>query len=630
MNVPSQLILPSLLSLAIASTVHAAPETVAPPEGKLTPATAAAVTKVEFFGSSLPSSPEEKASVFSTAQVKISYADGSAKMSPLSYNLIYKTGDKTVNGEIGGGYYTAEGKPVTDEQGVQLFADAPDGQSLMDVKGSSKPEGVKGYPLYLATQFEFRSGSYGELAAGIGVSLLDQQADGALKMVSYSNVDASGVNGLWMTCAATLSPWNTHLSSEEYEPDAHSIGSKTADEEGGSFAAFSQSYFGDANKANPYHYGHTPELSLDVEGKPTLVKHYTTGRFSHELIQMMPDGKTGLMGDDAINAGFFMFIADKANDLSAGTLYAAKWVQKSAEGAGEADLKWIRLGHGKNADIQALAGQLKASDIFDVKKEDPKDASYKKVMNYYGVEWLKLKAGQEQAAAFLETRRFAAMKDATAEFTKMEGVTVDPNARTAYIAMARIERSMKENKAAPADDIRLQENRAGAVYAVDLKGGQVDMDGQAIPSEYVPVGMKGILQGEVTATDKSGNGANLDMIANPDNLKFSPALGILFIGEDSELHANNTLWAYNVSNGTLSRLATMPAGAEVTGLQFVENVNGHAYLMANVQHPGEKVSFKREGLKGVEKLIDKKWGNKTQGGVGYLGGIPGVGGPIAP
>ena len=31
------------------------------------------------------------------------------------------------------------------------------------------------------------------------------------------------------------------------------------------------------------------------------------------------------MGDDYTNGGFFMFVADKEKDLSAGTLYVAKY-----------------------------------------------------------------------------------------------------------------------------------------------------------------------------------------------------------------------------------------------------------------------------------------------------------------
>src|SRR3546814_3485803 len=63
------------------------------------------------------------------------------------------------------------------------------------------------------------------------------------------------------------------------------------------------------------------------------------GRISHELVQVMPDERTALMGDDATNGGLFMFVADKARDLSAGTLYVAKWHQKTAANGGSADLR---------------------------------------------------------------------------------------------------------------------------------------------------------------------------------------------------------------------------------------------------------------------------------------------------
>lgn len=621
MNATRPLIVPSLLSLAIASAMHSATAETPAAAPAIPPAS---ITRVEFIGSSLPTTPEQMASVFTDAQVKLSYADGTTQTRPLAYNLLYKTGDSAPNGVIGGSYFNANGKPVQDADGKQLFADAPDGQSLLNPGLTAKPGGVTGFPLFLVTQFEYRSGSYGELASGMGLSLIDQQADGRLTLVNYKNVDASGVQGLWMTCAATLSPWNTHLASEEYEPDAFRIADKPEDGEGGSFSLFSQSYFGNATKANPYHYGHIPELSINAAGRETLAKHYATGRFSHEMIQMMPDQRTGLMTDDAINATLYLFVADKPADLSAGTLYAAKWIQKSSDGAGEADLQWVRLGHGNTQELKALADTTKPSDILEVRKQDPNDKAFRKIQTHYGTEWVKVKQGKEQAAAFLETRRYAALKDATAEFSKMEGVAVNVALNTAYVAMARIERSMTAVPTAPADHIRLKENRAGAVYALDLRGSQKDTDGQAIDSAYVPVTMRGLLTGVVQETDAQGNGAALDQVANPDNLKYSPALGVLFIGEDSELHVNNMLWAYNVSTRSLTRLATAPVGAEITGLQAVDNLNGHAYVMANFQHPGDKTDFSNPALAGVEELINQHWGNKLQGAVGYLGGIPGL------
>ena len=39
----------------------------------------------------------------------------------------------------------------------------------------------------------------------------------------------------------------------------------------------------------------------------------------------------------------FMYVADKAKDLSAGTLYAAKFVQTGTENGGSGNLEWINL-----------------------------------------------------------------------------------------------------------------------------------------------------------------------------------------------------------------------------------------------------------------------------------------------
>jgi secreted PhoX family phosphatase len=69
--------------------------------------------------------------------------------------------------------------------------------------------------------------------------------------------------------------------------------------------AFSKNLYGDASKANPYHYGHMPEVTVNADGTGTIKKHYCMGRISHELVQVMPDNRTVLMGDDATNSGYF-------------------------------------------------------------------------------------------------------------------------------------------------------------------------------------------------------------------------------------------------------------------------------------------------------------------------------------
>lgn len=58
-------------------------------------------------------------------------------------------------------------------------------------------------------------------------------------------------------------------------------------------------------------------------------------------------------------------------------------------------------------------------------------------------ECLKLKPGKEKAAAFLETRRYAALKGATTELNKEEGITYNPASRKLYIAMSDVSNGMK-------------------------------------------------------------------------------------------------------------------------------------------------------------------------------------------
>ena len=194
------------------------------------------------------------------------------------------------------------------------------------------------------------------------------------------------------------------------------------------------------------------------------------GRISHELVQMMPDQRTALMGDDATNGGLFMFVADRKADLSAGTLYVAQWTQTSGTGPGAGTLKWIKLGHATSAEVKELADQLAAADIMDVRTVDPTDASFTKI-RYSGKDnWVKLQPGRRQAAAFLETHRYAAMVGGTLAFTKMEGTTVNARDKIAYSAMSRVESSMIDGKV---PGLKVEGNSAGAVYQLHMKAGQV-------------------------------------------------------------------------------------------------------------------------------------------------------------
>ena len=568
------------------------------------------------------------------SSLNLSFADGTQQTFKLSYQPFFVTGDLVSNGNGGtilsGGYFDINNKPIIDTSVAgkerQFFSDSPDGTSLLTVPNANVA-GVKGNTVFAVVQFEYTTwaqdgftGMYGKLPSPIAVLTLDQSpTTGKLSLVKYHNVDTSSVNGLWITCGASLSPWGTHLSSEEYEPNAFTAATDAQ------FKAFSKNLYGSETTANPYHYGHMPEVTVNPDGTASIKKHYNLGRISHELVQVMPDNRTVFMGDDATNSGYFVFVADKEKDLSSGSLYVAKVGTGFSidPTAATASLTWIKLGTATSAEIKALADTLKPTDIMTVSTTDPLDASFTKVNANGKTEWIKLKPGMEKAAAFLETHRYASLVGASMGFSKMEGTTVNIKDKVAYSALQNCVSSMVAgnayNTAGNGVSIAKALN-AGAVMALNLTGGQKDTAGAAINSEWMPADTKALITGEDIAADALGNTANPDKIANPDNLKFSESLRTLFIGEDSGQHVNNFLWAYNIDTKVLSRIMSIPAGGESTGLHAVDELNGWTYIMSNFQHAGDWGSIHNTVKTTLDPLIKANYKDKFGAAVGYLTG----------
>ncbi|WP_036172314.1 PhoX family phosphatase [Massilia sp. 9096] len=599
-----------------------------------TPAPAVTLASVSFGSMNAPALADAAAMARTTvgSTMTVSFSDASKLDFKLSYQPFFITGDMVPNGSGGtvlaGGYYDINNKPIIDASVAgkerQFFSDSPDGTSLLSVP-NAKVAGVKGNTVFAVVQFEYTTlaqdgatSMYGRLPSPIAVLTLDQDTTtGKLTLVKYHNVDTSGVNGLWITCGASLSPWGTHLSSEEYEPNAFTAATDAQ------FRGFSTSLYGDATKANPYNYGHLPEVTVNPDGTASIKKHYCMGRISHELVQVMGDNRTVLMGDDATNSGYFVFVADKEKDLSSGTLYVAKVGAGFSldPAAAAAPLTWIKLGSATSDEIRSLAASIKAPDIMDVKTSDPADASYTKVAANGRIEWLRLKPGMEKAAAFLETHRYAALMGASMGFTKMEGTTVNLKDKIAYSALQNCQSSMVAGNAlnVPGNGISIPKALdAGAVMMLNLKGGQKDIAGNAINSEWMPADTKALLVGEDIAADALGNTANPNKVGNPDNLKFSEKMRTLFIGEDSSQHVNNFLWAYNVDTKQLSRVLSVPAGGESTGLHAVDDINGWTYIMSNFQHAGDWGGI-HAGVKAtLEPLIRANYKDKFGAAVGYV------------
>ena len=619
---------------------------------------AVAVTLSSVSFSSMPAPTLANAAAMATTTVgsvmSATFSDASKLDFKLAFQPFFITGDMVPNGAGGttlaGAYYDIYNQPIMDATVAgrtrQYFSDAPDGTSLLSVPGA-KVTGVKGNTVFAVVQFEYATWAqdgttamYGKLPSPIAVLTLDQDpATGKLTLVKYHNVDTSGINGLWITCGASLSPWGTHLSSEEYEPDAFAgVTPSTTGTRGDrsygdaliQLKAFSLNLYGSETKANPYDYGHMPEVTVNVDGTASIKKHYCMGRISHELVQVMPDNRTVLMGDDATNSGYFVFIADTAKDLSAGTLYVAKVGTGFTldPTAAAAPLTWINLGHATSAEIHKLANTLTPSSIMSVSATDPAlasppDLTFTKVIANGKIEWVKLMPGMEKAAAFLETHRYAALVGASMGFTKMEGTTVNIKDKIAYSALQNCQSSMVAGNALNTVGNGISIARqlvAGAVMALNLRGGVSDTGSVAINSEWMPVDTKALLIGEDITADALGNIANPDKIAAPDNLKFSEKMRTLFIGEDSGQHVNNFLWAYNVDTKVLSRIMSIPSGGESTGLHAVDELNGWTYIMSNFQHAGDWGSIHSVVRTTLDPLIKTNYKDKFGAAVGYLTG----------
>lgn len=524
---------------------------------------------------------------------------------PLAYHVIARSGDMHGDATFAA-MMDRDGKPIMQGDKAKV-SNSPDFTSLLPV----------GNKLFSITHFE-------DNPAGMYLSELAQDADGNLTMTSTKPLSFAGVGGLWLPCAGSVSPWNTHLGSEEYPDDARAFEAATTLDALAEDAVAMAPYWGldaatmtvDAFKAayNPYNYGFVNEIAVTEAGEATIAKHYAMGRVAVELPLVMPDQKTVYISDDGTNTGLFKFVADTAGDLTAGVLSAAKWVQTSDANGGAATLEWVDLGHADQATVQAaLEKGVKFSDMFDVADYNA-DGSCPEGFassNAEGrAECLKIKAGMEMVASRLETRRVASMMGATTEFRKMEGLVYNPERNSIYLAMSEVSKGMtdgdeKADKGGR-NDVRVAKNVCGVVYELALDAG------------FTATTMTGLVAGKPMeyAADSpfAGSECDLDGIANPDNLSFIPGYNTLLIGEDTGAgHQNDAVWAMDLAKGELVRIMTTPYGSEATSVDWYPDVNGHAYLMTVVQHP--------YGESDEDKLKDPE---EARAYVGYLGPFPAV------
>jgi len=382
-------------------------------------------------------------------------------------------------------------------------------------------------------------------------------------------IDLRSIGGGWVLCFGTISPWGTPIMSEEYyfyntglwnHPNDHDDDERPGFK-GGNDVNYHQpkkmdQYLGKAS--NPYRYGYNIEMNNAASANPSLVRHYAHGRFSHENVMVMADGKTLYQSDDDSakytnakfnsNSGgvFFKFIADTAGDLSAGTLYAASVKQDAGSDPRTTgfDVSWIELAHGNNDQIGKWIDEYEGISFKDYKEGSTNFISDADVNN-----WAEGKSGKDlngdgkvgsykdDRVAFLESRKAAAALGAANDWNKMEGVAAD--SKNVYLAASSITESMDKSwgdihwstgvkdKTAPGQ-IALDKEACGAVY----KG--------ALTDDFNIVRLEPYVVGRDIGNKK---GCELDGIASPDNI-LSTATGGLLIAEDAgkRQHPVDFLW----------------------------------------------------------------------------------------
>jgi secreted PhoX family phosphatase len=593
------------------------------------------IASVAFTDTPAPTASEvgKMSQTYTTSVAKVTYTDGSTKDFPLSYNTLFSVNQTGVGGNKNpsGQLYDDKLNPLMDPYGKPLVAETPDANSLLNIDGN----------LWLVTHYEYdwilsdgvqaskTVGWYSRAPMSMTLSGISQdKGTGKLNVASQKPIDFSAVNGLWIPCFGSQTPWNTHLGSEEDYDMIYNPLTKDYTKTSAGVKAMTELYFKNTQTANPYNYGWIPEVTVAKDGSTKAVKHYAMGRGTWEMAKVMPDKRTVYLGDDGTNVQLTMFVADAEGNLDAGNLYTAKWTQVSDQDGGRGDLSWVHLGHATSAEVRKLLDdgvtfdKIFSSVAFDTTAKTCTPGYTHIRAGSSADECIKLNPGMEQAAAFIETRRYTALLGGTTEFNKMEGVAVNAQDNKLYLAISYLDKGMTTVTGAPTDDIRLPKINAGATFTLDMKSGQKDKNGNAINSNHVAVNMyvEPMLLGKDIPVDAKGNTADENRIANTDNIFFSEGLRTLFVGEDSGTHVNNYVWAYNVDTKKLTRILSSTAGAENTGLQVLDDLNGFGYIMGNNQHWGDLPSTVPAALKTeLAAKIDKFYAP-----VGYIGGLPAI------
>jgi len=485
-----------------------------------------------IVNSPVPSTEEER-------QVVVS-ALGEYQIIGQTNDTFADLGDKGLAAGLGVHYGIISGDKIIENNAPDFngYVSTGEGEGYLFTNWESYPGGVSRMKI---SKDEFGSWSVGEAM-----------------MVNFDNIGGTAAN-----CFGSVSPWGTPLSSEEWivnttvDSTTDASWNDPANTSTDNIEALTAPDF-----PNPYRYGYTVEITNATSDAPVPVKHYTIGRYEHENSTVMPDRRTVYSSQDDTGGVLFKFIANADEDLSSGTIYGAKLVQDagSTEPATTGfDVSWVELASGDNTTIEAwiseydgintsdyVDGETSYMTLADVQAWADGDANYPSVANGGSA----VTAGQpmDDRAAFLESRQAAKMKGATAEWRKLEGISInhdraleavggvdaianeDVTAAYIYMGIADLDNTLIDDEG----DIQLSARvkDCGGVYRAKLEENYN-------LARIEPVVMGGTYRSSLTGAER----CDVEQLSQPDNVIVMRD-GRIIIGEDG-FQENNTLWMYD-------------------------------------------------------------------------------------
>jgi len=579
-----------------------------------------------------------------SSAVKVKYDDDTTESFRLKYKKMISSGD-SFNNEQFGRVTDKDGNAFTQDDGSVWISNNPDSNSIIKVKNHN----------YLITHFEERPGQLYKTELQLKNSIITP--------LSTEPIDFKEVGGTIINCAGSKTAWNTHIGGEEdyslntryadkaspfyvecdKEDNSMFNGNDTSDIPNNfcGYVSAMQRYLKDdsitldgynGEQFTPYNYGYIIEVNIKENGDTEVAKHYVTGKYTPELAINMPDNKTFYMSDDGNAKALYKFVSDEPinsfNKNWRGTLYSAKLKQVSSLNGGSFEIDWIKLGDSSDKELKKIISRkFKLTDIFDIKADinGSCNSGYTKVYEDDEIECLKLKTGPKRsakfqddsevktAAAFLESRKYGGYLGATNEFNKEEGLTYDRDRNVIYIAISQIKKAMEDNYKAieTSNDIKLQKNACGGVYELTL-----DENYNATAMKPLVVGLP-LGENEKYADEFF---CSPESVSNPDNIAYLGS-DLLLIGEDTTFHVNNFIWAYNTKTKVKTRIASLPIGAEVTGLAN-SNIGTKEALFVNIQHPFADNPMNVKGQKPNSHLLQNATSDEIKGSTGYIDGLP--------